>query len=212
MTRVLAAIRLCITGYFIYVIVRHMISPGENAGYTRMLLFACLGTICISFMLMTIGGPDRWPSLARVARDAVGGTGPLYILTLAGFITAGVILPLVLLTALGVMLGLRLGFFMVLFFVPVLVRLVMATSQECVKNGVFQALLFFATMLIGVAIVALLEKYGSGVQVYIRHFHIIWPDYDDMSSARMFFSAATFAIANQLIEFVYAVLGLLGKG
>ena len=49
-----------------------------------MLLFACLGTICVSFMLMAIGGPDRWPSLAKTAEEAVGGAGPLYYLALAG--------------------------------------------------------------------------------------------------------------------------------
>jgi len=212
MNRIVAALNLCISGYFIVTIARHMVSPGDNAGYTRMLLFACLGTICVSFMLMAIGGPDRWPSLAKTAEEAVGGAGPLYYLALAGFVAVGVALPLALLGALAFMLGLRNGFFMVLFFVPVMVRLVTATSQECIKHGVFQALLFFAAMLIGVAVVALLEKYGSGVRVYIDHFHRIWPDYDDMSSARMFFSAGTFAIANQLIEFVYAILKLAGKG
>ncbi|HNW29018.1 MAG TPA: hypothetical protein PKN50_11115 [Spirochaetota bacterium] len=211
MDRLVAAMNLFISGYFIVTIARHVVSPGDNAGYTRMLLFACLGTICVSFMFIAIGGPDRWPSLAKTAGDAVGGTGPLYYLTLAGFVAVGVVLPVVLLGALAFMLGLRNGFFMVLFFVPVMARLVTATSQECIKQGVFQALLFFAAMLLGVAIVALLVKYRSGVQVYIAHFHRIWPDYDDMSSARMFFSAAAFAIANQLIELVYAVLKLFGK-
>ncbi len=210
MNRILAALNLFISGYFIITIIRHMVSPGENAGRTRMLLFACLGTICISFMLMAVGGPDRWPLLAKTASEAVGGTGPLYYLTLAGFIAVGAVLPMVLLIGLGIVLGLRLGFFMALFFIPVLVRLVTATSQQCMINGVFQALLFFAAMLIGAGIVAILEKYRSGVKVYIRHFHMIWPGYDDMSSARMFFAATTFAISNQLIEFVYAALSLAG--
>ncbi|HOT46312.1 MAG TPA: hypothetical protein PLM53_16230 [Spirochaetota bacterium] len=199
MNRILTALNLCISGYFIVAIIRHMVSPGENSEYTRMLLFACLGTICVSYMLMVIGGPDRWPSIARVANDAVGGTGPLYCLTLAGLVSVGAVLPLVLLGALGFMLGLRLGLFMVLFFVPILVRLATATSQECIIHGVFQALLFFAAMLLGVGIVAPLEKYGSGVQAFIRHFHRIWPDHDAMSSARMFFAAAVFALANHLI-------------
>lgn len=211
MNRALAAVRLCITGYFIFNIIRHMIAPGGNTGYTRMLMFACLGTICISFMLMVIGGPDRWPVIAEQAREAAGGSGPLSMLVLAGIITVAVILPIGLLIGLGVLVGLRLSFFMALFFVPVLVRLVTATSQQCMINGVVQMLMFFATMLIGVGIVALLERHTSMVEGYIRHFHKIWPGYDDMSSARMFFAVTTFALANQLVELVYAVLGLFGR-
>jgi hypothetical protein len=209
MDRALAAVRLCITGYFIFNIIRHMIAPGGNTDYTRMLLFACLGTICISLMLMVVGGPDRWPSIVEQAQ--VEGSRPLSMLALAGIITTAVILPIGLLIGLGVFLGLRLSFFMALFFVPVLMRLVTATSQQCIINGVIQILLFFATMLIGVGIVALVERHTSALQGYIRHFHKIWPGYDDMSSARMFFTAGSFALLNQIIEFVYAVLGIFGR-
>jgi hypothetical protein len=186
-----------------------MVAPGENTGYTRMLLFACMGTICISFMLMVIGGPDRWPLIAEQAR--VEGSRPLSMLALAGIITVAVILPICLLIALGVFLGLRLSFFMALFFVPVLMRLVAAPSQQCIINGVVQIMLFFAAMLIGVGIVAFLEKHTYALPVYIKHFHKIWPGYDDMSSVRMFFAAGSFALLNQVIEFVYAIIGIFAK-
>ena len=77
---------LLISVYFIYNIVRHMIAPGGNTGYTRMLMFTCLGTIPISFMMMVAGATGKWDALVGLAREAGGGSGPLYALALAGLI------------------------------------------------------------------------------------------------------------------------------
>jgi hypothetical protein len=49
MNRIIAAVNFCISGYFIVNIIRHMIRPGMNSEYTRMLMFACLATIPLVF-------------------------------------------------------------------------------------------------------------------------------------------------------------------
>lgn len=133
------------------------------------------------------------------------------ILILAGFILVAVILPLGILIGFWFVMGFRLGLFMLLFFVPVLTRLVMAPSGECISSGIIQVILLFAAVLIAVGIVLLLERYTSATGAYIWHFHTVWPDYDDLLSVRMFFWVTVFALGNQLIEFIHAVLGLLGK-
>ncbi len=210
MKRIASAAALLISGYFIFNIVKHMIMPGDNIGYTRMLMFACLGTIPISFMMMIVGGPDSWPVLSGHARDAAGDSGPLYVLALAGLIAVTVVLPIVLLAAAWYMMGLRVGFLFILFFAPVVMRLLTAPAKECIVSGVIQILLFFAAMLIGVGIVAFLEKHSSAGE-YAKQVQGVWEGYDYASSARMFFAAAVFALSNQLIEFVYAAAGVLGR-
>ena len=42
MHRIMSAASLLISGYFIAMIMKQMIAPGGNTGYTRMLMFACL--------------------------------------------------------------------------------------------------------------------------------------------------------------------------
>jgi len=188
--------------------VSHMIAPGGNTGYTRMLMFTCLGTIPISFMMMVAGATGKWDALVGLAREAGGGSGPLYALALAGLITVAVVLPVVLLAAAWYMMGLRFGFLFVLFFVPIVMRLVTRPAQECAINGVMQALLFFAAMLIGAGIFAWLEK-RSMEGVYAKQVQAIFEGYDYASSGRMFFAATVFALANQLIELGYAIAGLV---
>ncbi len=208
MKRIVSAATLVISGYFIFTIVRHMIAPGTNTGYTRMLLFACLGAIPISFMMMVAGATGKWSALADQAREAAGGSGPLYALALAGLVTVAVVLPVALLAAAWYAMGLRFGFLFVLFFVPVVTRLATAPAKECAVNGVIQALLFFGAILAGAGIAALVEK-RSSTEVYARQVQAFWEGYDSASSARMFFAAALFALANQLIEFGFAIAGLV---
>jgi hypothetical protein len=208
MHRIMSAASLLISGYFIAMIVKHMIAPGANTGYTRMLMFACLGTIPISFMMMIAGATGKWSALVGVAREAVGGSGPLYVLALAGLITVAVVLPIVLLAAAWYVMGLRFGFMFVLFFVPVAMRLALSPAKDCALNGVVQALLFFAAMLIGAGIFALLEKHSSA-EAYAGQVQAVWEGYDYASSGRMFFAITVFALINQLIEFGFAIAGLV---
>lgn len=208
MNRILPATSLLISGYFIFNIVRHMIAPGGNTGYTRMLMFACLGAIPISFMMMVAGATGKWDALVALAREAGGGSGPLYALALVGLITVAVVLPVVLLAAAWYVMGLRIGFMFVLFFVPIAMRLAMSPAQDCAVNGVVQALLFFAAMLIGAGIFALAEKH-SLAKAYAEQVQAVWEGYDYASSGRMFFAITVFALINQLTELGFAIAGLV---
>jgi hypothetical protein len=208
MNRIMPTAGLLISCYFIAMIVKHMIAPGGNTGYTRMLMFACLGTIPLSFLMMIAGATGKWSALADEARQATGGSGPLYALALAGLIAVAVVLPVVLLAAAWYAMGLRWGFMFVLFFVPVAMRLAMSPARDCAVNGVVQALLFFAAMLAGAGIFALLEK-RSLAEPYAKQVQEIWEGYDYASSGRMFFAITAFALINQLIELGFSIAGLV---
>lgn len=211
MQKISSAVGLLISGYFVVMIVKHMIAPDGNTGYTRMLMFACLGTIPLSFMMMIAGATGKWDALVVEAREAAGGSVPLYVLALAGLITVAVVLPIVLLAAAWYVMGLRFGFMFVLFFVPVAMRLALSPAKNCAGNGVMQALLFFAAMLIGAGIFALLEKHSSA-KAYAQQVQAVWEGYDYASSGRMFFAITAFALINQLIEFGFAIAGLVRRG
>jgi hypothetical protein len=208
MNRIMPATSLLISGYFIVMIVKHMIAPGGNTGYTRMLMFACLGTIPLSFMMMIAGATGKWSALFTVAREAAGGSTLLYVLAIIGLVAVAVVLPVVLLAAAWYAMGLRLGFMFVLFFAPVAMRLALSPAKECAVNGVIQALLFFAAMLIGAGIYALLEKH-SLEGAYAKQVQAVWEGYDYASSGRMFFAITVFALANQLIELGFSIAGLV---
>ena len=70
-----------------------------------------------------------------------------------------------------------------------------------------QGLLFFAAMLIGAGIFALLEKYSSG-KTFAGQVQAVWEGYDYASSGRMFFAVTVFALLNQAIELGYSIAGL----
>lgn len=208
MNRIIAAVNFCISGYFIVNIIRHMIRPGMNSGYTRMLMFALLATIPLVFMLMLVSGRERWVFLLERAKEMAGG-GPLMILLLAGLVILLIVLPLGMLAGIWYGMGFQFGSLFILYFVPIISRLIFNTTQQSVVSAITQGLLFFASFLIGISIVGLMERFGSGVQIYDDHLQLVWPGYRD--AAKMFFSVCVFALANQLIAVYYEVQSLLGR-
>ncbi len=208
MNRIIAAVNFCISGYFIVNIIRHMIRPGMNSGYTRMLMFALLATIPLVFMLMMVAGRERWLFLLERAKEMAGG-GPLMILLLAGLVILAIVLPLGLLGGIWYGMGFQFGTLFILYFVPIISRLIFNTTQQSVVSAIMQGLLFFASFLIGITIVGVMERFGSGVQIYDTHLQLVWPGYRD--AAKMFFSVCVFALTNQLIAVYYEVQSLLGR-
>lgn len=208
MNRIIAAVNFCISGYFIFNIFRHMVRPGMNSGYTRMLMFACLATIPIVFLLMMVGGKERWLFLLERAREMAGG-GPLMILLLVGLVLLLIVLPLGMLAGIWYGMGFQFGTLFMLYFVPIISRLVFNTTQQSVVSAITQGLLFFVSFLIGISIVGIMERFGPGVQVYDDHLQLVWPGYRD--AAKMFFSVCIFALINQLIAVYYAGRTLLGR-
>lgn len=206
MNRIEAAANLCITGFYLYHIGQHMVRPGENGGYTRMLVFACLATIPMVFMLVMIGGRDRWVSLLAQAKEFAAG-GPLALLLMAALAFLLVLMPLGMLVAIWFSMGLKFGSLFILYFVPMILRLVLGTTQECVLAAIARGVSFFASFLIGIGIVMILQRFFSGVGVYGDHFELVWPGYRD--GAKMFFSVCTFALIGQLLEFRHALLALV---
>lgn len=206
MNRIIAAVNFCISGYFIVNIIRHMIRPGMNSEYTRMLMFACLATIPLVFMLMMVGGKERWLFLLDRGREMAGG-GPLMVLFLAGLVILLVLMPLGMLAGVWYGMGFEFGTMFILYFVPIISRLIFNTTQQSIVSAITQGLLFFASFLIGISIVAILERAGSGAQLYDAHLQLVWPDYRD--AAKMFFSVCVFALINQMIAVYYEVQSML---
>ena len=106
MYRAAAGASLLISGYYIVTIVTHLVRPGDNTGYTRMLMFVCLATIPLGFMMAMIGGRDRLPLLASKAREMLRG-GPASVLVLAGLVLLLLVMPAGMLA--GIWLGMGLA-------------------------------------------------------------------------------------------------------
>jgi hypothetical protein len=208
MNKPFAIVNLCITGFYIFTIVMHMIRPGENTGYTRMLMFVCLATIPLAFMMAIVGGRDRLPLLAAQAKEMAGG-GLSSVLILAGFIVLLIIMPLGMLLGIWYGMGLRFGLLFILYFIPVLLRLALEPAKASVQTAVTQGVMLFASFFIGIVITLVLERYTSVVGMYERHLQVVWPGYGD--AAKMFFSVCVFSLLNQVVEFRHALLILLGK-
>lgn len=206
MNRAQAAANLAIAGFFIFNIVRHMIRPGGNIMYTRMLMFVCLATIPMVFMLGPLGGHDRWPFLLDKARE-IAGTGPYAWLTIAGLAVLMIILPLVIFIGIGFMMDLRSGLFFAMYFFPLVMRFALEPSRACIGTAVIHVVNFFVSVFVMIGIVYFVGRYGPGVGMYERHLHKIWPGYG--TAANMFFWVCSFALLNQLVEFGRALLGLL---
>ena len=208
MNRIIAAVNFCISGYFIVNIIRHMIRPGMNSEYTRMLMFACLATIPLVFLLMMVAGKERWLFLLDRGREMAGG-GPLMVLLLVGLVILLVLMPLGMLVGIWYGMGFQFGTLFILYFVPIISRLIFNTTQESILGAVTQGVLFFASFLIGISIVAILSRFGPGAQLYETHLQLVWPDYRD--AAKMFFSVCVFALINQMIAVYYEAKSLLGR-
>jgi hypothetical protein len=209
MNRIVSGGSLLISGFYLFTVVTHMVRPADNTAYTRMLMFACLATIPLAFMMVFVGGRDRWPQLLSYAKQLARG-GPSSILLLAGLSVLLVIMPVGMLAGVWAGLGLGMGLLFLLFFVPVMARLALAPARVSVTTAVTQAVLFFASFFIGIGIVFLLETFGPGAESYEKHLQVIWPGYG--SAAQMFFAVCVFALLNQLHELVRAVMAVVGKG
>ncbi len=196
---------LAISGFYIYSIIRHMLRPGNNTGYTRMLMFACLATLPLVFLMGMIAGraelifefdlPGEWSDF---------GFQEWYLL-IGMFLL--LLLPFALLTGLCFMLELRGGLMFILFLIPALSRLALITPEGAILSGVSQVFLFLASIVIGALIVMALERYASGSATYEKHVQKILPGYG--TAANMFFGVCVFALANQVIEFCFALFNLL---
>jgi hypothetical protein len=173
-----------------------------------MLMFALLATIPLVFMLMLVSGRERWVFLLERAKEMAGG-GPLMILLLAGLVILLIVMPLGMLAGIWYGMGFQFGSLFILYFVPIISRLIFNSTQQSVVSAIMQGLLFFASFLIGISIVGMMERFGSGVQIYDDHLQLVWPGYRD--AAKMFFSVCVFALANQLIAVYYEVQSLLGR-
>ncbi|MDP2854917.1 MAG: hypothetical protein Q8O28_11815 [Smithellaceae bacterium] len=208
MNRIIAAVNFCISGYFIVNIIKHMIRPGMNSEYTRMLMFACLATIPLVFMLMMVAGKERWLFLLESGKEMAGG-GPLMVLLLVGLVILLILMPLGMLAGIWYGMGFQFGTMFILYFVPIISRLIFNTTQQSIVAAITQGLLFFAAFLIGISIVEILERFSSGAQLYDAHLQLVWPDYRD--AAKMFFSVCVFALINQIIAVYYEVQSMLGR-
>jgi hypothetical protein len=207
MNKVVAVTNLGITGFYLYAIVLHMIRPGVNTGYTRMLMFVCLATIPIAFMMAIIGGRDRWPLFVAQAKVMAAG-GLSSVLLVAGLVVLLLVMPLGMLLGAWYGMGLRFGLLFLLYFTPVLLRLALAPVKASVHTAVTQAVMLFASFLIGIGIVLILQRFASGVDMYQRHLQVVWPGYGD--AAKVFFAVCAFSLLNQLAEFYRAFLSLWG--
>lgn len=209
MNRAAAIVNLAVSGYYLYNLFSHTVHPGDNTGYTRMLMFACIATIPLVFLLVMVGGNERWPALIAQARGlARGGLGSW--LLLAGLAVLLILMPLGMLVGVWFGMGLRFGSLFILFFVPLLLRLALAPAQEAIAAAITRTLLYFAAFFIGIGIVFFLERFGPGTEPHARHLQAIWPGYGD--AAKMFFAVCVFALLNQLLEFRHALLALLARG
>lgn len=199
-----------INAYFIVCIVRHMARPGDNTGYTRMLMFAYLATIPFVFIMGFAGGSDRWPYLFDIARDIAG---PVWYapLIIAGLGAVTILLPLAIFVAVFVVMELRSAFLFVLYFIPVLMQMALSTKQECIVSAVVLTMLFLFTGPVGFVVIGRLKRYGKTALAnqYSRHVRKIWHGYDEDSSANMFMGACLFALCNQLIALVRTVAALV---
>jgi hypothetical protein len=206
--KIVALLNLAVAGYYIFLLCVHTVHPGDNVGLTRVLMFACLATIPLVFMLALVGGHDRWPAYAELAKS-LRTQGPLAWLMLAGMVFLLVVMPLGMLVAVFFGMGLKGGTLLVAFFVPMLLRLIFSTSQASVATAVSQALLYFGAFFAALAVVAVLNGLKVDTSVYEQNVQAVWPRYGD--AAPMFFAVCLFALANQVIEFRHALLVLLEK-
>ncbi|MEN6320850.1 MAG: hypothetical protein ABFD82_19115 [Syntrophaceae bacterium] len=203
--RIVSLVNLAITGFYIYSLIMHVIRPGGNAGYTRMLMFACLATIPVAFMLAMIGGQDRWPVLFRGLKE-LGQTGTTEMAVVVGVIFILVVMPLGMLVGVWFGMGFKFGTLFLLFFVPLLLRLTLTSAKSSTDLAVYQVLLYFGAFFAAIALVRLLGIAQVDLQPYEQNVQTVWPGYGD--AAVMFFAVWLLAITQQVMEFRYALISL----
>ena len=172
-----------------------------------MLMFVCLATIPLGFMMAMVGGRDRLTLFAARAKEMVRG-GPASVLLLIGLVVLLLLMPAGMLVAIWLGMGLRMGLMFALYFAPVIARLVLAPARVSVQTAVVQGVLLFASLFAGMGIVLSLSGSDTG-EKYTLHLQVIWPGYG--SAAVMFFSVCVFTLLGQAIEFGYAARGLVRK-
>lgn len=205
MDRASAIVNLGITVYFIYTITRHMIRPGTNVAFTRMLMFSGLGIIPITFLMLMVAG--RVEIIREFGLPGAWSDFGFLDWLLAFGMSLLALLPLALLAGLWFMMGFRMGFYFFLFLVPVGSRLVFMPNRDLAISALVQILLFFACIFITMGIVHVVNRYFGGTGAYEKHIHKIWPGYG--TAANMFFWVCTFAVSTQLIEFIRALATLI---
>jgi hypothetical protein len=126
-----------------------------------------------------------------------------------GLVILLVLMPLGMLAGIWYGMGFQFGTLFILYFVPIISRLIFNTPQESILSGVTQGVLFFVSFFIGITIVTILERAGAGAQLYETHLQVVWPGYRD--AAKMFFSVCVFALINQLIAVFYEAKSMLGR-
>jgi hypothetical protein len=98
-------------------------------------------------------GRDRWPHLLDIAWD-IAGPGWYAPLVVAGLGAVTILLPLGIFVAVFVVMEFRSAFLFVLFFIPVLMRLILSTRRECVMSAVLLTMLFLFMGPVGYAVVS----------------------------------------------------------
>jgi hypothetical protein len=207
--RIVTLLNLAITGYYVYSLVLHVMRPGQNIGYTRMLMFACIATIPMVFMMAMVGGQDRWPALLRGLRELAQTSTTAFVLA-GGVVFLLILMPLGMLV--GVWFGMRLKFgtLFVLFFVPLLLRLALTSAQSSTNSAVHRAILLFGALFGSIALVYLLNTARVDLRPYEENVQAVWPGYGD--AAVMFFAVWLFAVVHHLMEFRYGLVGLFSRG
>ncbi len=205
MERVVAVINLCISGYFMFRITRHMLWPGDDTGYTRMLMFACLATIPLSFFMLMVAGRDE------VFREfGMPGSFAEYVfynwLLFAGIILL-YLLPVVLLGGLFFMMELRSAILLFLILFPIFSRLAFSPAKDSAIAAFVQIMVFLGSIVAGALLAGALDKWGPGTKAQEGNILKIWPGY--RTAANMFFGVCVFPLANQLIEFIHALFKVL---
>jgi hypothetical protein len=180
----------------------------DNAEYTRMLMFTGLATIPLVFLVGFAGGRDRWPHLIEYAGE-IAGENVWTPLAVAGLGAVVVVLPLAIFAAVWIMMGMRSGMIFSLYFVPLLLRMAFETADSCIKHSMLQVGLFFIAVFIAMGVVAVLRRFNVGMEPYVQQVRAVWQDYNSESSINMFFWVCSFALLNQLAEFIRALLTLL---
>jgi hypothetical protein len=205
MNRIGALVNLGITCFFMYRIVRHMLRPGDNTGHTRMLMYACLATIPLSFFMLMVAGREE------VFREFGMPVSFNEYTFFNWFLLAGLILlyllPFALLGGLSFMLDLRNRLLLFLFLVPALSRLALAPAQDSMIAAFVQIMVFMASIVAGALLAGALDRWGPGTRTQEKHLQKILPGYG--TAANMFFGVSVFALASQLIEFLHALITLL---
>jgi hypothetical protein len=74
---------------------------------------------------------------------------------------------------------------------------------------VLQVGLFFIAVFIAMGVVAVLRRLNVGMEPYVQQVRAVWQDFDRESSINMFFWVCSFALLNQFVEFIRALLALL---